>query len=75
MSFGRHQKVESRGNALALKQRTSHLVQWFSMTKKVQFNKLVLWVPHMCKIKVSSRSQSFMPIASAMQDYKKQSDQ
>ena len=36
--------VERRGNALAQNRRSSFLVQWFSMTKEVQFNELVVWL-------------------------------
>ena len=55
-------KVENRGNVLAKNRCSSYLVQWFSMTKKVQFNELVVWLsgvigalvlskrPHPCEI-------------------------
>ena len=42
LSCDRHIKGISRGNALAPNRRSSYLVQWFSMTKKVQFNELVV---------------------------------
>ena len=41
-SRDRHKKGKSRGNALAQNMRSSYLVQWFSMTKKVQFNELAV---------------------------------
>ena len=42
LSCDRHKKGKSRGKALAQNRRSSYLVQWFSMTKKVQFNELVV---------------------------------
>ena len=42
LSCNRHKKGKSRGNALDPNRRSSYLVQWFSMTKKVQFNEMVV---------------------------------
>ena len=38
-------KVEHRGNTLASSRRSSYPVQWSSMTKVVQLNELVVWLP------------------------------
>ena len=43
LSNARQQRVKVGGNALALKRRSSYLVQWFSMTKEVQINGLVVY--------------------------------
>ena len=42
LACDRHKMGKSRGNALTPNRRISYLVQWFSMAKKVQFNKLVV---------------------------------